>query len=114
MRDIFEIFAAMLAVWGAYSLLSELRALLIFPKKVRHMLRAAIIYKEAGKAAEAAAYADYLSREGKISPERLIILRKDDIMEYNPRADMCGDVMFNGKCGMCEHECADRNEREKP
>jgi len=92
MQEILEIFAAMLAVWGGYSLIGTLRDALIYPKHVRQMVRGAVMLSDTDALAEAAAWAAALKKDGKISSERLIILMKDDIIEAEEAARPFGDV----------------------
>ncbi len=89
--EILEIVLAMLAVFGGYTLLSMLKAALLYPKRVRKCLRCAVFTGE-GELREAAAYCRYLRLCGKISSERLIILSKDDIMVEDAVIGDLGDV----------------------
>ncbi len=83
MIDILEIIVAMLAVFGGYTVLDMIRVRLLYPKRVRMLLRAAFVYDTYENAARACEYADYLKREQKICPEPLIILADNGIIESN-------------------------------
>ena len=82
----------MLAVWGGYSLIGALRNALLYPRRVRRMVRAAVIFTDVGDLADAAGWAAALKKDGKISSERLIILMKDDIIDAEEAARPFGDV----------------------
>ena len=81
MLDFLEIAAAVLAVYGGYMILDGIRFRLLFPRRIRRMLRAAVVYTDDASLADVVRYVHYLKIEGKISRERLIILGKDGIME---------------------------------
>ncbi|MBQ8248283.1 MAG: hypothetical protein IJY93_00155 [Clostridia bacterium] len=97
MREVFEIFAAVMAVFGIYTVLDMLRERLLYPYKIRRLTRVAIIADENVPLAEIAAYVGYLSRERKISPERLIILTNSDIIIGNSEISRFGDVFVYNK-----------------
>ena len=85
MKDILEIAAAVLAVFGAYQLLGMLKLRLGFPPGTRRRLRAAVyLNSDAGNLPALDAYVKYLRREGKISEGRLIILANSDIIKNIP------------------------------
>ncbi|MBE6612566.1 MAG: hypothetical protein E7632_08735 [Ruminococcaceae bacterium] len=92
MREILEIILSVLAVYGGYTLICHLRDALCCPRRVRRQLRAAVMLTEDTPLAGVAAYARALAKEQKISPERLIILTKDGIMEDEGDASAFGDV----------------------
>ena len=93
MKDILEIIVAMLAVFGGYTVLDMLRVRLLYPKRVRLMLRAAFVYDTYENAARVHEYAAYLKREQKISAEPLIILANNDIIN--------GNEAYSRLCGTC-------------
>lgn len=80
MLEVLEIFAAVMAVFGIYSVLDMIRLRLLYPKRVRMLLRAAVFVSTPEEMRAVSEYAAYLRREQKISGERLIILINDDIM----------------------------------
>lgn len=81
MREFFEIIAAMLAAYGLWTLLHSLCDLMLYPRAVRRRVNAAVfINNESSDLPEIAAYVKTLRKEGKISPERLIILTESDII----------------------------------
>lgn len=81
MPEIFEIIAAMLAAFGLWNLLRGLRDLLLFPSRIRRRVNAAVyIDEDTSELPEIAAYVKTLSRDGKISAGRLIIIAKGDII----------------------------------
>ena len=85
MKDILEIAAAVLAVFGAYQLLGMLKLHMRFPPGTRRRLRAAVYLNSDGADLPALdAYVKYLRREGKISDGRLIILANSDIIKDIP------------------------------
>lgn len=88
---ILEIMLSVLAVFGGYTLVSMLKAALLYPKKIRKKVRCALI-ADGTDATAAAAYCRYLRLSGKISSERLIILVKDDIIECNENLSDLGEV----------------------
>ena len=69
--DILEIVIAVICAFGIYNLLNMLRENILFPKKVRNKVRAAVIYDGEGLE-NVCSYVNFLRREQKISPERLI------------------------------------------
>ncbi len=77
MNDLMEIFAAVLAVYGTYRIIGDIREWVVFPIRIRRMVRAALTFS----CDEAEEYARYLQNEKKISSEPLIILSENDIME---------------------------------
>ena len=79
MREFLEIIVAFLAVFGAWSLIRNLKESILFPKKVR-MRVAAAIHDGADRNDRAL---EYVRAERKIAPEWLIIRAKGDIIEYN-------------------------------
>lgn len=83
MKDILEILVAMLAAFGGYTVLDMIRVHLMYPKRVRLKLRAAIVSDTYANAVRAYEYANYLKREQKISAEPLIILTENDIIRSN-------------------------------
>lgn len=81
MRGIFEIIAAMLAAFGLWTLLHSLCDLMLYPRALRRRVNAAVfINNETSDLPEIAAYVKTLGKEGKISPERLIIVAESDII----------------------------------
>jgi len=86
-----EIIIAVLAVFGGYTILTMIKSSLLYPKRVRRKIMAAVFY-DGEYPSEAAAYARYLRLCGKISSERLIILVKDDIIESGGEAGLPGEV----------------------
>ena len=103
----------MLAVWGGYSLIARLRDALLYPKRVRQAVRAAVVYTDADALAEAARWAAALKKDGKISSERLIILMKDDIIEAEEAARPFGDVCRILYCKETECERTGSDSRER-
>ena len=82
MREIFEIIAAMLAAFGLWTLMHSLCDQMRFPRALRQRVNAAVfINNETSDLPEIAAYVKTLRREGKISPERLIIVAESDIIK---------------------------------
>lgn len=102
MRDILEILVAMLAVFGGYTVLDMIRVRLLYPKRVRVMLRVALVYDTYENAAQVCEYADYLKREQKICPEPLIILASDDIIK--------GNEEISRLAGICTIICKDNED----
>ena len=88
MCEIIEIFAAVMAVFGIYTVLDMLRVRILYPRKTREHIHGAVILSENVNLSEAASYAKYLRLERKISPERLIILTNDDII-INVKSERC-------------------------
>ena len=82
MRELLEIIVAFLAVFGAWSLIRCLRESILFPKKIR-MSVAAAVRDGAEKDGRALEYVNYLRSERKIAPEWLIIRANSGIIEYN-------------------------------
>ena len=82
LRELLEIIVAFLAVFGAWSLIRNLKESILFPKKVR-MSVAAAIREGADRNDRALEYVNYLRAERKIAPGWLIIRAKGDIIEYN-------------------------------
>ena len=81
MSDLFEILAAVLAAIGMASLFEKLKFMLMYPKKLRRLLRLAVIYNGNDELLpELSPYVKYLAREYKISDGRLIIIAKGDII----------------------------------
>ncbi len=105
MRDILEILVAMLAVFGGYTVLDMIRVRLLYPKRVRVMLRAAFVYDTYENAARVCEYADYLKREQKICPKPLIILASDDIIKDNEE--------ISRLCEVCTIICKDNKDDGK-
>ena len=93
MLEIFEIFAAVMSVFGIYTLLDMLRFRLLYPRKVRRLIRAAVVVDDDTRISEAAEYAKYLRREGKISSERLIILTNGDIIINGSEISRFGEIL---------------------
>ncbi len=81
MKDILEIIVAFLAVFGAYTLLDRFKLWLLYPRRVRMLIRAAVEPCTEEDLRKARAYYKALRAERKISPKRLIILPEDVIME---------------------------------
>ena len=98
MREVFEIFAAVMAVFGIYTVLDMLRERLLYPRKIRRLIRAAVVIDEETPLAQIMSYVEYLRLEGKISPERLIILTNSDIIIGNSETSRFGDVLVYNKC----------------
>ena len=67
MRELLEIIVAFLAVFGAWSLIRNLKESILFPKKVR-MSVAAAIREGADLNGRALEYVNYLRAERKIAP----------------------------------------------
>ncbi len=86
--DILEISVAVLAAFGLYSILDMLRTYIVFPSHIRKAVRAAVVYDE-NTYSKAVSYVNYLKREQKISPERLIILEKNDIINFEEPSVIC-------------------------
>ena len=82
MRELLEIIVAFLAVFGAWSLIRNLKESILFPKKVR-MRVAAAIRDGSDQNDRALEYVNYLRAERKIAPGWLIIRAKGDIIAYN-------------------------------
>ncbi len=93
MTDFLEILVCVLAVFGAYTLLDMLRARLLYPRRARTRLRAAVILDDGDDICDALQYASYLRREQKISSERLIILSKDGIIENGEYLAQIGELL---------------------
>ena len=83
-REIFEIIAAVLAVYGFWQILYLIREEILYPRRIRKRVNAAI-YIDNGTSdlPEIAAYVKSLAKEGKISRGRLIIVAKSDIIDNN-------------------------------
>lgn len=115
MREILEIVAAVLAALGIYTVFGMLRIRLLFPRRVRRTLRAAVVVSDTSQLYEAAAYAAYLRREQKISPERLIILTNDDIIISNEELTRLGELYRYIKCKEIndDTEYTDRREESR-
>lgn len=92
MADLLEILVCVLAVFGAYTVLSMIKTRLMYSRRVRTQLRAAIFINDCEDICSVVRYASYLRREQKISSERLIILTKDDIIENGEYLDDIGQV----------------------
>lgn len=92
MLEILEIFAAVMAVFGIYTVLDMLRLRLLYPPSVRRLLRVAIFVDNELPSADAVAYTKYLRLEKKISNERLIILTNNDIIKNNSETARFGEV----------------------
>lgn len=91
MREIFEILAAMLAAYGLWTLLRAFRDRLLYPKRVRQRVNAAVyIDNGCSDLEEIAAYVKYLERDGKISRGRLILVAKGDIIKDIPDSNEFG------------------------
>ncbi len=92
---VLEIAAAMLAALGLHTLFEALKEALLYPKSVRRMVRAAVILNKDDRddLALCTAYVKSLVKNGKISPERLIILTENDIMKISgpPEDDRRGE-----------------------
>ena len=67
MREFLEIIVAFLAVFGAWSLIRNLKESILFPKKVRMRVTAAI-HDGADRNDRALEYVNYLRAERKIAP----------------------------------------------
>lgn len=89
-----SIIVAILAVFGAYSILDMLRTNLLYPRRVRRSLRAAMVLPNEADAIHTAQYAAYLRREQKISRGRLIILANDDIINVSDELSRLGEVYY--------------------
>lgn len=82
MSDLIEIFAAVLAAFGIVSLFERLKCALMYPKKLRRLLRLAVVYNDDVELTdELRSYVKYLAREQKISDGRLIIITKSGIID---------------------------------
>ena len=83
MQTVFEILLSVFAVFGVYSLLSDLKRHLLFKKRVRNAVRLAVFTEALDDSllAEASSYAKFLGREREIGSGRLIIFRKNAIMK---------------------------------
>ena len=114
MREIIEIFAAVMAVFGIYTVLDMLRVRILYPRKVRATLRAAVVLGENANLCEAASYAKYLRLERKISPERLIILINDDIIINDAEISCFGDVIYCSKIKEADDDREHESGREEP
>ncbi len=93
MADFLEILVCVLAVFGAYTVLSMIKISLRYPKRVRSHIRAAVFIGECDNVCAVLQYASYLRREQKISSERLIILTKDGIIEDSEYLAGIGEVL---------------------
>ena len=113
MKDILEIFAAVLAVYGAYSLICMLRDAVLYPKRVRQLVHGAVDFEGEAQMRAAADWAAALKKDGKISPERLIILMKDDIIDEDAAAHLRenGCRLIYLKETDCERSGNDSHER---
>ena len=68
LREIFEILAAMLAAYGLWTLLRAFRDRLLYPKRVRQRVNAAVyIDNGCSDLEEIAAYVKYLERDGYVA-----------------------------------------------
>ena len=94
--EMLEITVAMLAAFGLYSIFDLIRVSILFPKRIRKNVRVAVAFDE-NSFRETAAYVNYLRREQKISPERLIIIENDGIIEYNEPPN-CEPALRKEKC----------------
>ena len=84
MREVFEIIAAVLAVYGFWQILYLIREEILYPRRIRRRVNAAIyIDNDTSDLSEIAAYVKSLAKEGKISRGRLIIVAKSDIIDNN-------------------------------
>ena len=91
MREIFEILAAMLAAYGLWTLLRAFRDRLLYPKRVRQSVNAAVyIDNGCSDLEEISAYVKYLERDGKSSRGRLILVAKGDIIKDIPDSNEFG------------------------
>lgn len=87
MNDLFEIIAAMLAAFGLWKLLHCLFEWIAFPRALRKRIYPAVfIDNDTDDLTQIAAYVKTLSREGKISHGRLIIIAKSGIIKNMPGA----------------------------
>lgn len=89
--EILEITVAVLAAFGVYSILEMLRFGLLFPRRIRENVRAAVVFDE-NTYRETVEYVNYLRREQKISPERLIIIKNNGIIEGDDPTALCLSV----------------------
>ncbi len=113
MREIIEIFAAVMAVFGIYTVLDMLRVRILYPRKTRESVRAAVIADENTNFADAVSYLGYLHRERKISPERLIILTNDDIIINDAEISCFGDVIYCNKIKEADDDGEHESGREE-
>lgn len=113
MKAVLEIIVAMLAVFGGYTVLDMIRVRLLYPKKVRMRVRAAVVLFDKTELAGAADYARYLRREQKISSERLIILANDDIIKNSEDLSRCGEVFEYINCKESNDDAELSNGREE-
>ncbi len=113
MREIIEIFTAVMAVFGIYTMLDMLRVRILYPRKIRTALRAAILLNEETNLPEAASYAKYLRLERKISPERLIILANDDIIINDTEISCFGEIIYCNKIKDADYDGEHESGREE-
>ncbi len=84
MCEILEIIAAVLAVYGFWQILYLIRGEILYPRRIRRRVNAAIyIDNDTSDLPEIATYVKSLAKEGKISRGRLIIVAKCDIIKDN-------------------------------
>ena len=114
MREIIEIFAAVMAVFGIYTVLDMLRVRILYPRNTREALRAVVVLDENTNLSEAASYAKYLRLERKISPERLIILANDDIIINDAEISCFGEVIYCSKNKEADYDGEHESGREEP
>ncbi len=79
--EFIEIFLSILAVFGGYCILDMIKFGLLYKKRIRKNLRAAVILEDTKDLQQIYDYAKYLRTQDKISRERLIILVNDDIIK---------------------------------
>ena len=79
--EFIEIFLSILTVFGGYCILDMVKFGLLYKKRIRRRLRAAVILEDCEELPQILEYAKYLRGQNKISEERLIILVNDDIIK---------------------------------
>ena len=110
--EIVEIAVCVFAVYGAACILSQIRQILLYPMKIRRLVRACVETTDVSEMALVLQYARFLQTERKISSNRLIILMKDDIMIKEKPADLhCGPFEYL----ICKefHDTENRNDQRE-
>lgn len=88
-KDLFEIFVAVFAVFGFWKFLHGVVDMILYPPRIRRLIYLAVYIDNCGRnMPEIAAYVKSLRREGKVSGERLIILSKSDIIDSKDVSDL--------------------------
>ncbi len=98
MKEILEIIVAILACFGAYSLAYMAKTRLLYRKKTKKLIRAAVTYDDNIDFCEVISYVEYLRCEKIISDERLIILVNDDIIINEDAMPKNCEIIKNENC----------------